>query len=863
MTRASRRCARRSWTISSPRRATGGADRPEGPPAGGRSRFWRSRDECPPSRIQQGQQVLRRPERAPDGGRGLRPQGRRGRVRVAHRPLRLRQVDRDVDGGRSPDRHPRRGHRGGQGDHRPGPGPRRRVPGTQPVPLDDGAGQRPHRRRPGPSPEEPRRARGDRASPPRAGRPRGLGAQEAGRALGRHAPARRPGARLRAHPARAPARRAVRHARLDHARRAAGGAARALGAGPQDRAHDHPRRRRGAVPVRSGGDDDARSRGQGRRHPDGAVRPSARPPRCPRRPALLRAARTHHGVPRIGHGASGPGRAGRAGAGTRAARAADRGRGRRGGGVNMSSTRLPRLVVVGNGMVGHRFVEAAAERGLCDRRRLLVIAEEPRLAYDRVNLSKWFQGKSADELSLVEPGEYERLGVDALTGDPAIGLDCPARTVRTGSGREFEYDALVLATGSSPFVPPIEGRQLAGCFVYRTLDDLVAIRDAARTAKSGAVIGGGLLGLEAASALLSLGLRTHVVEMAPRLMPLQVDDVGGVVLRQRIEELGVAVMTGVSTREVLGDACGRVRALRFEGGEELPVDLVVFSAGIRPRDELARAAGLRVGERGGVVIDESCRTSDPHVLAIGECAVFEGRTYGLAAPGYRMAEVAAARLAGETLTFAGFDMSTKLKLLGVDVGSFGDAFGKTPGARTMSLFDGVAGIYKRLVVSADGKLLLGGILIGDASSYGELTAYVKSSIALPERPDDLLVPPREGGGARRGVQALPDAALICSCRNVTKGQICSAIRERRLARVGDVKTCTTAGTGCGSCATLLDDLLEGELARAGIAVVKHLCEHFPHTRQELYHLVRLRGIRSFDELIARHGRGEGCEICKP
>jgi nitrite reductase (NADH) large subunit len=522
----------------------------------------------------------------------------------------------------------------------------------------------------------------------------------------------------------------------------------------------------------------------------------------------------------------------------------------------------PRLIVVGNGMVGHRFVEAAAQRGLCDRYRLLVLAEEPRLAYDRVNLSKWFQGVSADELSLVAAGEYERLGVEVVTGDRVAAVDVEARAVRTASGRTFDYEELVLATGSFPFVPPIDGRDLAGCFVYRTLDDLAAIRDAASSARAGAVIGGGLLGLEAASALLSLGLRTHVVEMAPRLMPLQVDDAGGAVLRRRIEELGVSVRTAASTREVVGDEAGRVRALRFAGGEELAVDIVVFSAGIRPRDELARAAGLRVGERGGIAIDERCRTSDPHVFAIGECALLGGRTYGLAAPGYRMAEVAAAQLAGEAQTFAGFDMSTKLKLLGVDVGSFGDAFAATPGAVTMSLYDGAAGVYKRLVLSGDGKRLLGGMLVGDASSYGQLTATVNAAIALPERPEELLVPPREGA-ARAGASALPDAALICSCRNVSRGEICSAIRDRQLTVLGDVKTCTTAGTGCGSCVPLLDELLKQEMARAGIAVIDHLCEHFRHSRQDLHHLVRLHGIRSFDQLIARHGAGEGCEVCKP
>jgi nitrite reductase (NADH) large subunit len=385
-----------------------------------------------------------------------------------------------------------------------------------------------------------------------------------------------------------------------------------------------------------------------------------------------------------------------------------------------------RLVVVGNGMVGHRLVQAVAERGLLSRFDVTVLSEESRLAYDRVNLSKWFDTGAG--LDLVAPGEYEGLGIEVIRGEAAAELDCAARRVRTASGRDIFYDKVVLATGSYPFVPPIEGRSLPGAFVYRTIDDLEAIRAAAAGAVRGVVIGGGLLGLEAANALRMLGLDTHVVEFAPRLMPLQIDDAGGAVLRARIEALGVHVHTGRSTRAIVPGPNGRVRALEFAEGADLDVDLVVFSAGIRPRDEIARAAGLAIGARGGVSVDERCRTSDADVFAIGECAAFEGRTYGLVAPGYRMAEVVAATLAGEERSFTGFDMSTKLKLLGVDVASFGDAFGSTAGSKVVSLFDSGGSIYKKLVVTEDGKRLLGGILVGDASAYTELTAYVQGGL---------------------------------------------------------------------------------------------------------------------------------------
>jgi nitrite reductase (NADH) large subunit len=523
-----------------------------------------------------------------------------------------------------------------------------------------------------------------------------------------------------------------------------------------------------------------------------------------------------------------------------------------------------RLCVVGNGMVGHHFVKGAILRGLGERFHITVIAEENELAYDRVNLSKWFDGKSRDELSLALPGEYERAGVDVLRGDAVVALERDSHRLRTASGRVVEYDKLVLATGSSPFVPEIPGRQLPGCFVYRTIENLAAIREAALRASTGAVIGGGLLGLEAAKALSSLGLQTHIVEMAPRLMPLQVDDIGAAVLQRRIERLGLTVHLGASTREVLAGESGRVRALRFADGRELCVDVVVFSAGIRPRDELGRAAGLDVAPRGGIVIDGTCRSSDADIFAIGECAAFEGRCYGLVAPGYRMAETALDALDGGAQPLRSFDTCTKLKLLGVDVGSFGDALAQSPGAQVLSIYDGGSGVYKKLVLTEDRKRLLGGILVGDASAYASLVSHVRSELPVPEHPEDLILAHAGAGTASGlGVNALPEAAAICSCHNVEKRTICAAIREHKLREVSEIKACTKAGTGCGSCVTLLTELLKSELRQAGVVVLNHVCEHFAHSRQELFHLVRVHGIRSFDQLLADHGRGEGCEICKP
>ncbi|WP_281278570.1 nitrite reductase large subunit NirB [Streptomyces tateyamensis] len=514
-------------------------------------------------------------------------------------------------------------------------------------------------------------------------------------------------------------------------------------------------------------------------------------------------------------------------------------------------------------MVGQRFLEALFEQSADEgehRWRVTVLAEEPRPAYDRVHLTSWFSGTSAEELSLCPPGFLAEHGIELRLGEPAVAIDRAARTVTCASGAELRYDALVLATGSYPFVPPVPGHDAAGCFVYRTIEDLEAISAAAAGAGVGAVVGGGLLGLEAAGALTAMGLQTHVVEFAPRLMALQVDDGGGALLRRKIEDLGVRVHTGAGTQRIEAHPDGRVRSMALSDGSELDVDVVVFSAGVRPRDQLARDCGLTVGERGGIAVDERCRTSDEHIWAIGECALaVDGRVYGLVAPGYAMAEAAARDLLGAAGQFTGADTSTKLKLLGVDVASFGDALGSTPGALEVLYADSRAGVYKKLVVSEDG-CLLGGVLVGEVDSYATLRPLALSRTKLPMPPEQLLVP---AGPNSHGPLVLPDEAVVCSCHNVTKGTIRAAVAEQGLHTVPEVKKCTKAGSGCGSCVKLLGTIVAEELAAGGIAVDRGLCEHFAHTRAELYEIVRVKGIAGFSRLIDEHGTGEGCEVCKP
>jgi nitrite reductase (NADH) large subunit len=521
-----------------------------------------------------------------------------------------------------------------------------------------------------------------------------------------------------------------------------------------------------------------------------------------------------------------------------------------------------KLVVIGNGMVGQRLLERLV--GDSAPYEISVICEEPRPAYDRVQLTSFFSGKSAEDLLLAGDEFFERNDIALHLNDRATGIDRDTRCVRTAQGKALPYDQLVLATGSFPFVPPIDGRDRPGCFVYRTIEDLVAIRAQAATSKVGVVIGGGLLGLEAAKALRDLGLKTHVVEFAPRLMAVQVDDMGGRMLRQKIAELGVGIHTSKSTRAIVeGEQC-RHRLL-FTDGSSLETDIVVFSAGIRPRDELARACGLTVGERGGIVIDNECRTSDPSIFAIGECALWNGKLYGLVAPGYQMAAVCAARLQDQPAPlFTGADLSTKLKLMGVDVASLGDPHCATPGSRAYAFVDERKQIYKKLVVNEAGTRLLGGILVGDADDYGMLLQMMLDGSALPPTPEELIVPSFGAGDQpkRAGVAGLPATAQVCSCNNVSKAAICSAI-EAGCTTIGALKTATKAATSCGGCSTLVSQILKVELANRGVAVNNNLCEHFRYSRQQLFHLVRVGQLKTFGEVLEKHGRGLGCDICKP
>jgi len=520
-----------------------------------------------------------------------------------------------------------------------------------------------------------------------------------------------------------------------------------------------------------------------------------------------------------------------------------------------------RIVVIGNGMVGHSFLEKLIASDGFENFEVTVFGEEPRKAYDRVYLSSYFSGKTAADLSLVKPGFYEENDINLYLKDKVVDIDRTQNTITSESGQKITYDKLILATGSYPFVPPITGNDRDGCLVYRTIEDLEAIKAAATNGKTGVVVGGGLLGLEAAKALKDLGLDTHVVEFAPRLMPVQLDEGGAGLLKRKIENLGVHVHVSKATQEITeGENC--LNKMVFSDGETLETDIVLFSAGIRPRDDLAKQAELAIGSRGGVEINDQCLTSDPNIYAIGECALHNGMIYGLVAPGYAMAQVVVDQLNLTSASFKGADMSTKLKLMGIDVGSIGDPHGNDETALSYVYENGPEEVYKKIVVSSDGQTLLGAVLVGDAEDFGNLLQIMLNDMTLPEHPDSLILPNRDGRDTDIfGPDALPETAQICSCYDVSKGDIIQAV-EAGCCTVSDVKASTQAGTGCGGCVQLVTNVLNNELEKRGVEVNTDLCEHFSHTRQQLFHICQVEEINTFEDLIQKHGRGHGCDICK-
>jgi nitrite reductase (NADH) large subunit len=527
-----------------------------------------------------------------------------------------------------------------------------------------------------------------------------------------------------------------------------------------------------------------------------------------------------------------------------------------------------KVIVVGNGMVGYKFCEKFIAKSGQENYQITVFGEEPRRAYDRVHLSEYFSGKSADDLSLSTSNWYEENNIILNTSELITDINREQKTIHTHLEKEHAYDYLVLATGSAAFVPPIDGVEKEGVFVYRTIEDLDAIMAYAKKIKQkgateAAVLGGGLLGLEAAKAVYDLGLNPHVVEFAPRLMPRQLDKGASDMLQSKIEELNIGIHLNKSTQYIAGE--NAITGMMFEGDELLKVDMLVISAGIKPRDELGRVSGLEVGVRGGIVVNNQMQSSDPSIYAIGEVALYNHMIYGLVAPGYEMADVAAEQiLKGSKTMRETIDMSTQLKLIGVEVASFGDPFIENENVTAIVYENKLSGIYKRINVTKDSKTLLGGILVGDSSDYNGLFQIYSNAMALPKNPEDLILGSRGGEASTLGsAMDLPDSAIICSCENVTKGAICCSIIDETSSSLSDVTKLTKATTGCGGCKPMVADLVKATQKSIGKEVKDVICEHLKYNRQELFDLVKINKYTNFFDVIDHHGTGDGCEICKP
>ncbi len=524
------------------------------------------------------------------------------------------------------------------------------------------------------------------------------------------------------------------------------------------------------------------------------------------------------------------------------------------------------IIVVGNGMVGYKFCEKFVAQAPKEDYQLVVFGEEPRVAYDRVHLSEFFEDGDAERLLLAPKTWYETNGIQLHIQEQVTDIDRSTKTISTSKGVNYQYDTLILATGSVPFVPPIRGVEKKGVFVYRTIEDLEETLAYAETVKGGkaAILGGGLLGLEAAKAVMDMGLEPHVVEFAPKLMPRQLDTRSSKVLQVKLESMGINVHLSKATNQILGN--GAITGMEFGEDDILDVVMLVVSAGIRPRDELGKNAGLEMGTRGGIVVNDQMRTSDPNIMAIGEVALYNQMIYGLVAPGYEMAQVAVDQILGKTASrmAAEIDMSTKLKLIGVDVASFGTPFMPAEKGHSIIFENKTESLYKRINVTHDGKKLLGGILVGDATDYNMLLQLYQNEMALPENPEDLILGSRGGGAPAFGsVMDLPDTAVVCSCEAVTKGDICCSVLEDGNESVKAVSKATKATTGCGGCKPMVVDLVTESLKSLGKTVKVQLCEHFEYSRQELFDIVKLKDIQDYDELLDLVGKGHGCEVCKP
>jgi len=515
-----------------------------------------------------------------------------------------------------------------------------------------------------------------------------------------------------------------------------------------------------------------------------------------------------------------------------------------------------RLVVVGNGMAGTACVEQILKYS--PRFEIIVFGDETHVNYNRILLSSVLAGeKAADEIVLNGLDWYQNNDIRLRLGVRVVDVDPVNKTVMGDDGSVTQFDKLLLATGSTPLIPPMDGTQKKGVYVFRTLDDTRALLDCSRKGARAIVIGGGLLGLEAARGLQKQGCGVTVVHLMDRLMERQLDPVGGGHLKAKIECLGVKVLLERNTIAILGDE--KAEGVRFKDGEEIAADFVVIAAGIRPNVELARKARLTVNR--GIVVNDHMETSNPDIFAVGECVEHRGLCYGLVAPLLEQGKVLAATLTdNKGPTYEGSTPAAKLKIMGVDVFSAGDFCEATPGNDVVRYEDPALGIYKKLMLR-DNRLV-GVILVGDTADSHRYADWLEAKTDLAEQRRQLLFPqPALDKGL--DVAEMPDNKVICGCHGVSKGSIVRAIRDRGLSTLAQVKECTRASTGCGSCTELCQSLLKAVAPQFEEEEKKALCKCVPHSEQQLREMVRSQRLKSVQQVLDIYGNGAGCELCKP
>lgn len=517
---------------------------------------------------------------------------------------------------------------------------------------------------------------------------------------------------------------------------------------------------------------------------------------------------------------------------------------------------MSKLVVVGNGMAG----VACVEHILKYRQdfEITIFGDETHVNYNRILLSSVLAGeKSADDIVLNDIDWYRTNGIQARLGIRVEQIDTTAHTLMGSDGSVTSFDKLILATGSSPFVPRIPGVDKKNVHVFRTLDDTRELLAKSRPGCRAVVIGGGLLGLEAARGLQVQGCDVTVVHLASTLMERQLDPSGGGYLARKMENLGVRVLLGRQTQALLGN--GRVEGLRFSCGDEVEADLVVVAAGIKPNVELGQRAGLEV--RNGILVNDYMETSHPDIFAVGECTEHRGKVFGLVAPLLDQGKVLAATITGNRgPVFAGATAAAKLKIMGVDVFSAGSTDDTEPGVETVRYEDPALGIYKKLLIKDD--RLHGVILVGDASDDHRYSGWLRNSTDLtPHRKHLLFPPPGEDVGL--DVAQIPETETICGCMGVTKGAIIAAVHEHGISTMTELKDRTRASTGCGSCGTLCSKLLKAVASDFEEDRQKVLCACVPFPQERLRDIVRSQQLKSVQDVLDIYGNGKGCEICKP